>query len=51
MRIHAHAAVPGRRQFGEFPQQFPAYPGMEVNTSFLKWEYILEKLEDVSDGG
>ena len=30
----------------QFPQQFPAYPGMEYTTSFLKFEYILEKLED-----
>lgn len=29
------------------PQQFPAYPGMELNTSYLRWEYILEKLEEV----
>ena len=31
----------------QFPQQFPAYPGMEYNTSYLKYEYILEKLEEV----
>ena len=31
----------------QFPQQFPAYPGMEYTTSFLKFEYILEKLEAV----
>ena len=31
----------------QFPQQFPAYPGMELSTSFLRFEYILEKLEDV----
>ena len=30
----------------QFPQQFPAYPGMEYSTSFLKFEYILEKLEE-----
>jgi hypothetical protein len=35
----------------QFPQQFPAYPGMELNTSYLRWEYILEKLEEVPDGG
>lgn len=28
----------------QFPQQFPAYPGMEYNTAYLKYEYILEKL-------
>lgn len=32
------------------PQQFPAYPGMELNTSFLKFEYILEKLEEAANG-
>ena len=31
----------------QFPQQFPAYPGMEYNTAYLKYEYILEKLEEV----
>lgn len=31
----------------QFPQQFPAYPGMEYNTAYLKYEYILEKLEDI----
>jgi len=31
----------------QFPQQFPAYPGTEYTTSFLKFEYILEKLEAV----
>ena len=30
----------------QFPQQYPAYPGMEYNTSYLRYEYILEKLED-----
>lgn len=30
----------------QFPQQFPAYPGMEYTTSFLKHEYIMERLED-----
>jgi hypothetical protein len=34
----------------QFPQQFPAYPGMELSTSYLRWEYILEKLEEVRDG-
>jgi hypothetical protein len=28
----------------QFPQQYPAYPGMEYNTSYLKYEYILERL-------
>jgi hypothetical protein len=31
----------------QFPQQFPPYPGMEYTTSFLKFEYILEKLVEV----
>lgn len=31
----------------QFPQQFPAYPGMEYATSYLKFEYILEKMEPV----
>lgn len=31
----------------QFPVQFPAYPGMETSTSYLRWEYILEKLEEV----
>jgi hypothetical protein len=34
----------------QFPQQLPAYPGMEYHTSYLKFEYILEKLEEVSNG-
>lgn len=28
-------------------QQFPAYPGMELTTSYLKFEHLLEKLEEV----
>lgn len=28
----------------QFPQQFPAYPGMELSTSYLRFEYILEKI-------
>ncbi len=34
----------------QFPQQHPAHPGMEYNTSYLKYEYILEKMEQI-DGG
>ena len=34
----------------QFPQQYPAYPGMEYNTSYLRFEYVLEKLEEVGDG-
>ena len=33
----------------QFPQQFPAHPGMEYQTSLLKFEYILEKLQE-ADG-
>jgi hypothetical protein len=31
----------------QLPPQFPAYPGMEYRTSFLKFEYVLEKLVEV----
>ena len=31
----------------QFPQQFPAYPGMELSTSYLRFEYILEQMEEV----
>jgi hypothetical protein len=30
----------------QFPQMFPAYPGMELTTSYLRFEYILEKIEE-----
>ncbi|MDE2824700.1 MAG: hypothetical protein OXI89_00420 [Gemmatimonadota bacterium] len=33
----------------QFPQQYPAYPGTEYQVSYLKYEYILEKME-VVDG-
>jgi hypothetical protein len=32
----------------QLPQQFPAYPGMELTTSYLRFEYVLEKLEEIS---
>lgn len=32
----------------QVPQQFPAFLGMELTTSFLKFEYVLERLEEVS---
>ena len=35
----------------QFPQQFPAYPGMELSTSYLRFEYILEKLEESPTNG
>jgi hypothetical protein len=31
----------------QFPQHFPAYPGMEYSTSYLRFEYILEKMVEV----
>ncbi len=31
----------------QFPQQYPAYPGMEYTTSYLRYEYILEIMEEV----
>jgi hypothetical protein len=34
----------------QLPQQFPAYPGMELTTSYLRFEYVLEKLESVEGG-
>lgn len=34
----------------QLPQQFPAYPGMELTTSYLRFEYILEKLEERANG-
>ncbi len=41
-----HAMEDGWRVI-QFPQQFPAYPGMEYQTAYLKFEYILEILEEV----
>lgn len=35
----------------QLPQQFPAYPGMEYHTSYLRFEFVLEKLVEVNDGG
>ena len=31
----------------QFPQLIPPYPGAEYSTSFLKHEFLFEKLEDV----
>lgn len=36
----------GWRAF-QFPQLIPPYPGMEYTTSFLKHEFLFEKLEDI----
>jgi hypothetical protein len=33
----------------QFPQQHPAYPGMEYHTSYLRYEYILERIEETDD--
>jgi len=34
----------------QIPQQFPAYPGMELTTSFVKFEHVLEKIEEIERG-
>jgi len=31
----------------QFPQLIPPYPGVEYNTSFMKYEFIFEKLENL----
>lgn len=31
----------------QFPQLIPPYPGMEYTTSFLRNEFIFEKLEEI----
>jgi len=31
----------------QFPQLIPPYPGLELSTSFQKYEFIFEKLEEV----
>jgi hypothetical protein len=31
----------------QFPQQYPAYPGMEYTTAYLRYEYVLEKMEEI----
>lgn len=31
----------------QFPQLIPPYPGLEYTTSFLKHEFIFERLEDI----
>lgn len=32
----------------QFPPTTPAYPGMELKTDYLKWEYVLEKIVEVT---
>ena len=31
----------------QFPQLIPPYPGLEFSTSFQKYEFIFEKLEEL----
>ena len=31
----------------QFPPQLMAHPGMEYHTSYLRYEYILEQLEEI----
>jgi hypothetical protein len=31
----------------QFPQLLPPYPGTELTTSYLKYEFIFEKLQEV----
>ena len=31
----------------QFPQQHPAFPGLEYHTAYLKYEYVLEQLVEV----
>ena len=31
----------------QFPQLLPPYPGLELTTSFQKYEFIFEKIEEV----
>ena len=31
----------------QFPQAIPPYPGAEFSTSFMKYEFIFEKLVDI----
>lgn len=33
----------------QFPQLIPPYPGHELDTSFLKYEFIFEKIEEQHD--
>jgi hypothetical protein len=32
----------------QFPQLIPPYPGLEYSTSFLKHEFIFERLEEIN---
>ncbi len=41
-----HAMKDGWRVI-QVPQLLPLQPGLELTTSYMKFEYVLEKLEDV----
>jgi hypothetical protein len=43
-----HAMQDGWRVI-QFPALTPPYPGAEYQTSFLKYEYILEKMEAIDE--
>ncbi|MCX5662358.1 MAG: hypothetical protein NTW19_21985 [Planctomycetota bacterium] len=44
-----HAMKDGWRVI-HIPQHLPPYPGTEYTTSFLKFEYVLEKMEEADNG-
>jgi hypothetical protein len=31
----------------QLPQHYPAYPGMELTTAYLRWETVLEQMVEV----
>lgn len=41
-----HALKDGWRVL-QFPQLNPPYPGEEYSTSFMKYEFIFEKIEEI----
>ncbi len=43
----AFAAMKDGWRVIQFPQLIPAYPGLELSTSYLRFEYVLEKLVEV----
>jgi hypothetical protein len=43
----AFAAMKDGWRVIQFPQLQPAYPGMELSTSYLRFEYVLEKIVDI----
>ena len=34
----------------QLPQLYPAVPGMELTTSYLRWEYVLEQIVSIENG-